>query len=187
MVADDGGHRFEPRIVPAGSSMGGKGGARQSVEAPDSLKSKQLANLVDLISEGPIQGFANGVQDIFIDGVPIQNTDGSMNFQNVNVQIFGGWPNQPIMSGFDAQASEQQVGTQLKYGFPQVRSVVNGDVDRIRCTLAVPSLQIIDKKTGDINGTTVQFRAEVQYGHNGVWINMGDYTISGKTSSRYQR
>lgn len=187
MVADGGGH-IEPRIVPAGSSMGGgKGGSRQPHEAADSLKSKQLANLVDLISEGGIQGFANGAQDIFIDGVPVQNADGSLNFQNVNIQVYTGWPNQPIMSGFDAQASEQQVGAQLKANFPLVRSVVNPDVDRIRCTLSTPSLQIINKKNGDISGTSVQFRAEIQYGHNGVWINMGTYTISGKTSSRYQR
>jgi hypothetical protein len=170
----------------AGSSMGGKGRSRSPKEAPDSLHSKQLASLVDLISEGPIAGLTSW-GDIFCDGVPVTNIDGSFNFQNIYIQQLVGWPNQPIMTGFAAQQSETSVGTQLKYGVGQVRSVENADVDRIRVTVSVPSLQVINKKNGDISGTAVQFRVEVQYGRNGVWLNAGGYTISGKTSSRYQR
>lgn len=176
----------EPRIAPAGSSMGGKG-SRQPKEAADTLFSKQLANFVDLLSEGPIMGFANGAKDIFCDGVAVQNSDGSLNFQNIRIQNFNGWPSQPIMQGFEAQSAETSVGTQLKYGVSQVRSVVNGDVDRVRITLSVPQLQVMNKKTGDIAGTSVSWRVDVQYARNGAWIHIGDYTISGKTSTRYQR
>ena len=185
MTAD--GNYSPPINFPvAGSSMGGKGRSRSPKEAPDSLSSKQLASLIDLISEGPIAGLTSW-QDIFVDGVALQNVDGTLNFQNVSVQTAYGWPNQPIMNGFHAQTSETQVGTQLKYGVGQVRTIINPDVDRMRITVSVPTLQIINKKNGDISGTTVQFRVELQYGHNGVWLNAGGYTISGKTSSKYQR
>ena len=49
-----------------GAGGGGKGGGnRTPVEADDSLQSIQMANVVDLVSEGEIQGLDDGYKSIF--------------------------------------------------------------------------------------------------------------------------
>ena len=171
-------------VVISGSSMGGKSGGSGS-EQPDNLKSTQVAKVIDLISEGPTRGLIDGMKSVIVDGTRLRNQSGSMNFQNVIIQEVNGWPNQQIMQGFSFQQNEQAVQTQLMAGFPQTRTILNGDVDRCRVTVSVPSLQSITDK-GDIKGTDVKFAVYIQY-NGGGFNKIGDYTISGKTTSRYQR
>jgi predicted phage tail protein len=64
---------------------GGGGAARTPTTARDSLDSRQYAKLIDLISEGEIAGLKDGFRSIFLDNTPLQNPDGSFNFQNVTV------------------------------------------------------------------------------------------------------
>jgi len=72
------------RIVIDGSG-GGKGGgeARAPQEDAESLRSRSEASFVAVLSEGEVEGFEDGVdplQRIYLDGTPIKNTDGSLNF-----------------------------------------------------------------------------------------------------------
>jgi predicted phage tail protein len=92
------------RIYGAGG--GGKGGGkrRTPVTAEDSLNSKQYAQVLDLLSEGEIQGLKNGHQSIFIDNTPLQNANGTYNFQNVTVETRNGAQDQPFIPGtFDIE------------------------------------------------------------------------------------
>ena len=72
-----------------GAGGGGKGGggasARVAQEAPDSLRSKAYARVVDLISEGEIEGLVDGLQSVYLDDTPIQNADGTTNFSGVTL------------------------------------------------------------------------------------------------------
>jgi predicted phage tail protein len=73
------------RIVIDGSGGGGgKGGeARAPEEDAESLRSRSEASFVAVLSEGEVEGFEDGVdplQRIYLDGTPIKNTDGSLNF-----------------------------------------------------------------------------------------------------------
>ena len=56
-----------------GKGVGG-GGYRTPTEAPDGLTSSQYANIIDLISEGEIQGLKDGSRSIYIDNTPLANT-----------------------------------------------------------------------------------------------------------------
>ena len=72
------------RIVIDGSG-GGKGGGevRAPQEDAESLRSRSEASFVAVLSEGEVEGFEDGVdplQRIYLDGTPIKNTDGSLNF-----------------------------------------------------------------------------------------------------------
>jgi predicted phage tail protein len=63
---------------------GGKEGARAPVEDAESLRSRSEALFVAVMSEGEVLGFGPGVDPltrIFLDNVPIKNSDGSFNFQ----------------------------------------------------------------------------------------------------------
>lgn len=168
-----------------GSGGGGKGGGGGGKEQENTLKSRQLAKIVDLLSEGPIRGVVDGMKGITLDGTALQTAEGTMNYQDVDVQFVNGLPDQPIMKGFDAQQTEIGVSTRLMHAVPIVRTVANTDVDRVRVTVSVPALQEIWER-GDIMGSKVSFRIEVQRAGGGYRL-VGDFTISGKTSSKYQR
>ena len=73
-------------IIGAGGG-GGKGGgsARKPKEKKDNLNSTQYAKVLDLISEGEIQGLKNGLQSIYLNNTPIQNPNGTLNFEGVEV------------------------------------------------------------------------------------------------------
>lgn len=64
----------------------GQSKSREPVEGPDTLRSRSFARVLDLISEGEIRGLVAGNQSIYLDQVPIQNADGTLNFQGVSVE-----------------------------------------------------------------------------------------------------
>jgi hypothetical protein len=175
----------------SGSSSSGSGGGSSGtgggIEQPNSLRSKQLARIIDLLSEGPVHGIVS-MADVWYDGVPLYNAaTGTWNFSSLQVGMYGGWPNQPLLAGFAAQQAETAVSQQIKYGNPIIRHISDTNTDRCRVTLSVPALQVSDKKTGNIDGTTVQFAIYVQ-NNGGGWQNIGGtLAISGKTNTRYQR
>jgi len=64
-------------------SGAGKGERREPVEDPESLRSRSEATIVGVMSEGEVYGFEPGVDPltkIFLDGTPIKNADGSLNY-----------------------------------------------------------------------------------------------------------
>lgn len=179
-----------------GRSMGKDGGSKNTEggeEAPNTLKSKQVARVIDLLCEGPIFGIvdANGDLNIrkgtYYDGVVVQRSDDVMNFSNPNIQFRSGTQSQTMMTGFTSEEAPEGVGLQLfKKSVPIVRNIINTDFDRCRITVSIPTLQKVDKENGNTYGTEVQFRIELQ-NNGGGWAKIGDYTISGKTTSTYQR
>lgn len=179
--------------LPAGAK-GGKGGGKSGsggtgsggVESPNTLKSKQQAKVLDLISEGPILGPASGMQSVFYDGVRVQNPDGTFNFTGVNIAWTNGSPGQAPMPGQSGVEAEHAVGVQIKTTTPATRSVVNPDVNRIRVTVAVSGLTVTDTKTGNITGSSVSFNVYLQ-SNGGGFLLVAQNTIVGKTTGRYQR
>lgn len=172
---------FPMQIAGSGGGKSGGGGD----EAANTLKSRQTAKLVDALSEGPIRGVVSGIKGVYYDGVVLQNTSGTKNFTNANVQFVNGYPDQPIMKGFTAQQTETSVSQQILFGIPLIRSIVNTDTDRARITVSVPSLQEA-QDDGGIKGASVKFRIELQT-NGGGYRSLGDFEISGKTTSKYQR
>jgi len=152
-------------LIGAGSDSGkGGGGAsgRTAQEAPDSLRSKAYARVLDLISEGEIEGLVNGLQSVYLDGTPLQNADGSFNFSGVSAAIVTGTQNQDMFNGVPATESVNSVGVEVLQATPVVRTVTNADVDAVRVTLSFPGLTRQDTTNGDLNGTSVQIAIAVQ-------------------------
>ena len=70
----------------AGAGGGGGSQPRQPTVAADNLSSNQFLTLIDVISEGEIEGLKDGAKSVYFDNVQFQNEDGSYNFQNVTVE-----------------------------------------------------------------------------------------------------
>ncbi|MBI0320331.1 hypothetical protein JBF12_46795, partial [Streptomyces javensis] len=86
--------------VAAIAGAGGKGGgnARTPVETPDSLHSISYAKILDLTSEGEIRGLVAGNQSVYLNEVPIQNSDGTLNFAGVRVETRAGTQDQEYIA-----------------------------------------------------------------------------------------
>lgn len=197
-------------IFGAGGGGGKAGGAgRKAKEAKDNLDSTSYASIVELLSEGEIEGFATpsragltqgttaytnaSLKDMFFNKTPIlsvgaSNTapqDSDFNFQNVTVAPRFGTQNQSYVPGFDAVENEVSVGSDVVFGVPITRTITDSDVDAVRLTINVPLLQEATAK-GDILGSEVELSIAVQYNGGGFNTVITD-TIKGRTSDLYQR
>ena len=169
-----------------GGGKGGGGGGSSPTEADDSLQSKQFANALDLISEGEIEGLDDGNKSIFFDGTPLQAADGSYNFTDYTIVTRTGTQGQSYIPGvFSNVESETAVGVEVTNATPVIRQITDSDVDRVRVTIRIPSLQQIEDD-GDIVGTSVSISIQVQY-NGGGYSTVKTDTISGKSSGSYQR
>lgn len=185
----NGGHR-ESYPVIAGAGGGGSkkgGGGRPAREDPDSLQSRAMVSIVDLIGEGQIGGLVDGAKSIFFNETPLENPDGSRNFAGVSWAQRTGTQNQSPMTGYTNVETPQIVSVQVKQQQPAVISITNPNVDAVRLIVTVPSLMQQDASTGDVSGTSVKFRFDISLNGGAFEPLSGELTISGKTRSRYQR
>lgn len=177
------------RITGAGGGKGGGSTGRVAVESPDSLRSKQYAKILDLVSEGPIYGLVNGMKSIYLNAVPLQNADNTFNFNDVTVASVLGTQNQDYIPGFEEAGSEQAVGIKVVTANPIVRTILSRSIsgaDAVRITLGVPQLTLQNQSNGDINGTAVTVAIDVQH-NGGGYVEKLQTTFDGKTTTRYQR
>lgn len=166
--------------------IGAKGEQRTPKEATDTLYSTQYAQITDVLCEGEIVGLKNGLRSIFVNETPLQNEDGTFNFQNVAVQHRVGTVDQTPVEGAAATEVEIAVATELKHGDPLTRTVTTQNVKRVRITVGVPQLTSQNIENGDLSGTTVALKIQVQSNGTGFKDAITD-VISGKTTSRYQK
>ncbi len=105
-------------IAGAGGSGGfGKGSSGGAARTPtterDGLDSRQYAQLVDLVSEGEIAGLKDGFKSIYLDNTPLQNPNGTYNFQNVTVYTRNGTQNQDAIPFAGAIEDERGVASRF--------------------------------------------------------------------------
>ncbi|MBB1623060.1 host specificity protein J [Pseudomonas sp. UME65] len=167
-------------------AKGGESKPRPSVEAPDSLQSTAYARILDLVSEGEIQGLVAGERSVYLDETPLANADGTRNFSGVTLDARTGSQDQLHIPGFPAVESEIAVGVELKYGQPWVRAVQNLQLSAVRVRLSTPRLAQTNTSNGDTNGYTVQYKIEVST-DGGPYVQVLASAFSGKTSTKYER
>ncbi len=151
-------------IAGAGGKKSSKSSSRTPVEADDTVNSRAMAAILDLLGEGVIGGLVNGARSIFIDDLPIVNEEGSSNFSGITWDFRDGSQDQTPMSGFDFVETPKSVNIQLKKTHYVTVSIDNDEADRVRVIMKFPSLRSIDKKTGDTNGTTVEYKFQIANG-----------------------
>ncbi len=169
-----------------GAGGGGSSGPRTPVESPDSLHSTARARILDLISEGEIRGLVAGNQSIYLDQVPIQNADGTINFPGVRVETRSGTQDQAHIPGFPAVENEIAVNVELRSESPVVRSATGRDLSAVRLRFGVPGLQQINSENGDTNGYTVSYAVDLST-DGSAYSTVLTNAFSGKTTTEYQR
>ena len=162
---------------------------RQPVVAANNLFSVAFAKTVYATSEGVIEGFPNSInKDVYLDGVPIENPDGSSNFEGFTLESrLGEDETQTPITGFSATENTVGVNVNVTQASGAItRAITDTDTESCRVIIALPALQAQNQSNGDISGTSVQFRIEVN-SNGGSYTTISSPVISGKSNSEFQR
>lgn len=173
-------------VAIAGAGGKGGGNARTPVETPDSLHSISYAKILDLISEGEIRGLVAGNQSVYLNQVPIQNSDGTLNFAGVRVETRAGTQDQEYIAGFPSVENEVTVGVELRSNAPVVRTVSGADLSAVRIRFSVPALQRQNTENGDTEGYAIEYAIDLSV-NGGAFSTVLSNAFRGKTTSEYQR
>lgn len=167
---------------------GGKGSTagRTPVESPDSLRSISYAKTIVLLGEGEMRGLVDGYRSVYLQGTPLQNSDGTFNFQNVSVETRSGTQDQSYIPGFPSVENEVIVGVELRADTPIVRTVSGSDLSAVRVRVAVDSLQKVDTSNGDTVGYSVSYAIDVAK-DGGAYTTVLNSAFTGKTTTQYER
>jgi predicted phage tail protein len=162
---------------------------RQPVIETDNLFSVAFAKTVYAIGEGVIEGFPNSIEkDVFLDSVPIKNPDDSENFTGYEVDFrLGEDETQTPIEGFSTTENTVGVNVAITQSTGAItRSITDTDTERCRVIVSHPSLQTQNPDNGDISGTTVEYKIEVN-SNGGPYSTVAQPVVTGKSDSEFQR
>ncbi len=163
---------------------GGGGGGHTPVESPDSIQSMAITKILIALGEGEWAGGLDGT-NIFLDGTPLTNEDGSSNFEGVSWEFRPGTQSQEYIKGVPAVENEITIGTELKSSAPWVRAVNNTQLSAVRLRFGWPALQQ-QKDNGDVNGYKIEYAIDVAT-DGGAYREVLKSAVDGKTTTLYER
>ena len=199
-----------------GSLFGLFGGGNKPKIAPDNLNSRQQLKVLDLISEGEIEGFASpskegltqgttaynnaALKDVFLNNTPVLQSSANsanpsssdFNFADVDFQVRFGTSNQQKIKGVRATGQPVDVGVVVTDKLPNgdesdgITRQFANSFDQVRVILDFPTLQKSTEK-GDIKGSKVRFKIRVKYSNETEFTTIIDDTVKGRTVDLYQR
>ncbi|EKK5507904.1 phage tail protein [Enterobacter hormaechei] len=163
---------------------GGSSSSRTPVEQPDDLQSVAKAKILMVLGEGE---FAGGLtaKDIYLDGTPLQNADGSENFSSVVWEFRPGTQAQDYIQGIPGTENEISVGTEVSSETAWTHTFTNTQLSAVRLRLKWPSL-FKQQDNGDLVGYSINYVVELQT-DGGSWQKVLDTNVTGKTTSGYER
>lgn len=163
--------------------QGAKGSSKKQRaprEAPDSLVSIAYARLIDLISEGEVEGLVGGERSIYLDETPADQFPGFRWEQRTGTQ------DQDYLAGFPQVENEINLGIELRSDAPWTRSITNLDLSAVRINFSLPRLARQNTENGDTNGYRVEYAIDVAEGA-GPFEEVLRSAFDGKTAGGYER
>jgi len=165
---------------------GAKGGSQKQhtpVEQPDSAQSMARCRMLLALGEGEFAGGLDATR-IFLDGTPLGNADGSMNFENVSWDFRPGTQTQSPIPGFPAVENETSIGVSLTKVTPWTRAISNTQIDAVLVRIGITGMQQ-QENDGDIVGTSVTYHIDVAV-DGGAYSTVLTKTVTEKLSSLYE-
>ncbi|KNC91304.1 host specificity protein J [Trabulsiella odontotermitis] len=163
---------------------GGGSSARTPVEQPDDLQSVAKAKILIALGEGEFAGGLTG-KDIYLDGTPLENSDGSQNFSGVVWEFRPGTQAQQYIQGIPGSENEINVGTDITSTTAWTHTFTNTQLSAARLRLKWPSLYR-QEDDGDLVGYSIKYAIDLQT-DGGAWQTVLNTSVTGKTTSGYER
>ncbi|MCX2460520.1 host specificity protein J [Citrobacter freundii] len=163
---------------------GGSSKSRTPTEQPDDLQSIAKAKLLVALGEGEFAGGLTG-KDIYLDGTPLENADGSKNFGGVVWDFRPGTQAQQYIQGIPGSENEISMGVEISSSTAWTRTFTNTLLSAVRLRIKWPSL-FKQEDDGDLVGYSVNYAIDLQT-DGGAWQTVLNTSVTGKTTSGYER
>lgn len=144
---------------------GGKGGGASPDISDVSGISSDRAEVVLGICEGQVEGLgAIPARNIYLDGTPIENQDGSKNFEGLDFFFLNGANNQATLPGNSGSeiSTPTNVNVAVVQSTPISRSITNPEINSIRVRVAVRLQK--QESDGDVKGSLLRVKIYVKEG-----------------------
>lgn len=138
---------------------GGSSQPRTPVEMPDNLISKDKIKLLLAVSDGEVVDDFS-MKQLHFGGVPVQNEDGSYNYEGVIAEFRPGTQTQSYIQGFSESSAEFQVARDVTFNTPYTLTVSNKNLSAIRFRLLWPRV-LTQKDNGDMVGSVVEYKIDM--------------------------
>ncbi|WWD15316.1 tail protein [Klebsiella phage StarXobjector] len=138
---------------------GGSSAPRTPVEMPDNLISKDKIKLLLAVSDGEVVNDFS-LKQLHFGGVPVQNEDGTFNYEGVIAEFRPGTQTQDYIQGFSESSAEFQVAREVTHNTPYTLTVSNKNLSAIRFRLLWPRV-LKQKDNGDMVGSVVEYKIEM--------------------------
>lgn len=136
------------------------------------LRSIEYVKVLDAICEGEVEGLVDGLKSVYLNGTPVQNADtideggnvvdGSFNFEEVKAAFRNGTVDQQSIPGFPSQETEKTVqNPEVKFDTP-VTFTTSNNITSVRLNMRIPRLSYTNPNNGNVLGTTVEYRIELE-------------------------
>lgn len=170
--------------TPIRGRKGGSSSSRTPTEQPDDLQSVAKAKILFALGEGEFAGQLTA-KDIYLDGTPLENADGSQNFSGVAWEFRPGTQAQKYIQGIPGTENEISVGTEVSSTTAWTHTFTNTQLSAIRLRLKWPSL-FKQEDDGDLVGYSINYAIDLQT-DGGTWQTVLNTSVTGKTTSGYER
>lgn len=170
--------------TPIRGRKGGSSSSRTPTEQPDDLQSVAKAKILVALGEGEFAGQLTA-KDIYLDGTPLENADGSQNFSGVAWEFRPGTQAQKYIQGIPGTENEISVGTEVSSATAWTHTFTNTHLSAIRLRLKWPSL-FKQEDDGDLVGYSINYAIDLQT-DGGTWQTVLNTSVTGKTTSGYER
>lgn len=152
------------------SIIEGEKGKKGGASVPDdTLKSRAYLQLIDAISEGPIES---------IDEILINRTS-SANITDAQYQVRAGLPDDEPLAGFNTTESFVSVGTDIDYAIsPIIRTINDQTLDAIKVYVTLNVIYKLDKK-GALKVADTGWRVDVKAA-GGSWVEVVTQDLDGQ-------
>ena len=176
----------------------------------NALSSKQFNTIVEILSEGEVEGSATASRnnitdktstayinsfkkDIFLNQTPILQAsadvtapnDSDFNFKDVGFEFREGIANQTFIAGIKNIETELPIGTTVTTSIPVTHTVSQSTINAVRVTLRFPSMQKF-KNNGDIVGAEVNLLIKT-IENDGTTTTVINDTVKGRSTNAYFR
>jgi predicted phage tail protein len=174
-----------------------------SKTAPDTILTDSSTRVLDALCEGKIKGLVAGAKSIYLGKVPIQNADGTFNFQAegagvapisgsgqsvpglFSYAITPGSNDQPPIPGFGSTESETSVNQEVKYSIgPVVQTITTPNIDAVTVTIGIPRLIRYDDD-GKEYAHDIYYRIWLKV-NAGVYVLQHDVALYEKSSGGFE-
>ena len=165
-------------------SKGGGSKPHKPYEMEDNLISVDKIKILLAVSDGECDPEFS-LKNLYLDDVPVENPDGSKNYDGVKAEFRPGTQDQEYIKGFTDTSSEITLARKIEHDNPYVISVTNKNLSAIRVKVLMPQ-GVTQEDDGDKVGVRVEYAVDMAV-DGGSYNRVLTDVIDGKTTSGYDR